>query len=129
MAAGNSHGAKAIVRAVLSGTFAHESEGERLTAALFYDTEVELDFNVWVLPGIRVDALWKSARLIIEYDGRAHHTLPTDREWDEARDARLRAAGYAVVRISAADLRDPHAPRRRIPAAGNERRAGLFASA
>ena len=114
LAAGNSHGARRVVNAVLSGAFRCESEGERRMAALFFDHRPPLEFNVWLLPGIRVDAVWRDARLVLEYQGRAYHTLPTDRERDARRIARLRAAGHEVVEVRAEDLRDPVALRTRI---------------
>ncbi|MGH3664988.1 MAG: hypothetical protein ACRDU8_02650 [Egibacteraceae bacterium] len=124
LAAGNAHGACRVVAAVLSGTFRCESEGERKVAAVFYGVEPPLDFNAWLLPGIRVDAVWHDARLVLEYQSRKHHTLPTDREHDEARLAKLRAAGYEVVEIWAEDLRDPVGLRARVLALRASRLAG-----
>lgn len=53
----------------------------------------------------RVDFAWPEARLILEYEG-AYHFEGTQLVRDDARIARLEAAGWRVLRISAADLRD-----------------------
>ena len=48
--------------------------------------------------GHLVDALWREARLIVEVDGRANHSSPSQRRRDRERDDKLRAAGYEVLR-------------------------------
>jgi very-short-patch-repair endonuclease len=53
----------------------------------------------------RVDFGWPAARLALEYEG-AHHLEGMQIVRDDARLARLVAAGWRVLRISAADLRD-----------------------
>lgn len=50
--------------------------------------------------GFEVDFFWPEQRLIVETDGRATHGTRTAFEHDRARDARLTAAGYRVVRFS-----------------------------
>ena len=47
--------------------------------------------NVWV-NGFLVDALWVDARLIVEVDGRANHSSPSQRRRDRERDDELRAS-------------------------------------
>lgn len=72
----------------------------------------------------RVDLAWPEARLIVEYEGEYHFEgLQIARDDDRYR--RLEAAGWRVIRLSAADLRDLEAVVRRIehelsraPAAG-----------
>jgi hypothetical protein len=64
----------------------------------------EPEINVAV-EGIEVDARW--GRQIVEIDGPGHDR-PRTRAQDEERDAKLRAAGYDVVRITAATLAAPH---------------------
>ena len=61
----------------------------------------------------RVDLAWPEARLIVEYDGEYHFDgLQIAR--DDARLSRLVAAGWRVIRLSAADLRDMDGIVRRI---------------
>lgn len=52
----------------------------------------------------RVDFAYIDARLVIELDGRRHHSSKLDVEADAARDRRLRAAGWRVVRFCWADV-------------------------
>jgi hypothetical protein len=57
----------------------------------------------WVrLPGarFRLDAAYPDRLVDIEADSRLWHTSPSDRRRDAARDARLEAAGWTVVRIT-----------------------------
>jgi very-short-patch-repair endonuclease len=53
----------------------------------------------------RVDFAWPEARVALEYEG-AYHFEDGQIVRDEERMSRLRAAGWIVIRISAADLRD-----------------------
>jgi hypothetical protein len=53
----------------------------------------------------RVDLAWPEARLAIEYEG-AYHFEGSQIIRDDARLDRLAAAGWRVIRLSAADLRD-----------------------
>jgi hypothetical protein len=52
------------------------------------------------IEGYEVDFLWRSRRLIVETDGHAHHGTRTAFERDRAKDARLTALGYRVVRFT-----------------------------
>ena len=64
-------------------------------------------FEVWssgVLLG-RADLAFPEARLLVEYEG-AYHFDGTQIARDDVRIARLEAAGWRVIRLSAADLRD-----------------------
>ena len=63
----------------------------------------------------RVDLAFPEARLAIEYEG-AHHFEDAQIVRDDARIARLIAAGWRVIRLSAADLRDLAAVVTRITA-------------
>ena len=64
----------------------------------------------------RVDLAVPAARLAIEYEG-AHHFAGNQIVRDDARIARLEAAGWRVVRLSAVDLRDLDAVVARVRAA------------
>jgi very-short-patch-repair endonuclease len=54
------------------------------------------------LPGgrVRLDTAWPDLLVNVEADGRLWHTSPSDRRRDAARDARLKAAGWTVVRVT-----------------------------
>lgn len=63
-----------------------------------------------------VDLAWPEARLIVEYEG-AYHFDGVQIVKDDARYSRLIAAGWRVIRLSSADLRDLGAVVERIRAA------------
>ena len=52
------------------------------------------------------DCVWPRQRLIVELDGRAFHATASAFERDRARDRRLQAAGWTVVRVTWRQLRD-----------------------
>ena len=52
----------------------------------------------------RVDCLWRTARLVVELDGRRYHDGLSARESDRMRDNRLMAAGWRVLRFTWDDL-------------------------
>lgn len=63
--------------------------------------------NAWIEAGERrfqVDCLWPANRAIVELDGFAAHGTRTAFREDRARDRRLRAKGYSVVRIAPEQL-------------------------
>ena len=64
----------------------------------------------------QVDLAWPESRLVVEYEG-AYHFEGTQIIKDDGRYARLVAAGWTVIRLLAADLRDLDAVVRRIKAA------------
>ena len=64
----------------------------------------------------RVDFAWPGRRVAVEYDG-LWHGDPAQLARDRRRLNRLREAGWAVVFVTAADLRDPVALVARIAAA------------
>lgn len=69
------------------------------------------------LPGgaLEVDFVWPLQMLVVEVDGGGHERRRTARE-DLGRDARLREAHYAVVRLRAANLTRPAAVRAHLAA-------------
>jgi very-short-patch-repair endonuclease len=82
------------------------SEAERRLLQLIRRAGLPLpETNVRVL-GHEVDALWRTAKLIVEIDGFAAHGTRVAFERDRARDAQLVAAGYRVIRITWRRLRD-----------------------
>jgi very-short-patch-repair endonuclease len=64
----------------------------------------------------RGDLVFPEARLVVEYEG-SYHFEGDQIARDDARYARLRRAGWTVVRLSAADLRDLDGAVARIRAA------------
>ncbi|HWT93003.1 MAG TPA: type IV toxin-antitoxin system AbiEi family antitoxin domain-containing protein [Solirubrobacteraceae bacterium] len=80
------------------------SEAERRLRALVKRAGLpEPKTNVKVA-GVRVDAVWERHGLVVEFDGAATHAHQLDRDHRNA--ARLRAAGYEVIRISWSMLTD-----------------------
>jgi hypothetical protein len=61
----------------------------------------------------KTDLAWPGARLIVEYEG-PHHFRGEQINADDERYRALRAAGWRVIRLSAADLRDMDAVVARI---------------
>jgi hypothetical protein len=55
---------------------------------------------------IECDCVWRAQRLVVELDGRAVHDTTAAFERDRARDRRLHAAGWRVVRVTWRQLRD-----------------------
>jgi very-short-patch-repair endonuclease len=53
-----------------------------------------------VIEGYEVDCVWAEQRLIVELDGHATHSPMYAFELDRARDRRLEAAGWHVIRIT-----------------------------
>jgi hypothetical protein len=66
-------------------------------------TNVPFEVNgIWIEP----DCMWREQRLIVELDGRATHATRSAFESDRARDRRLVAAGWRVVRVTWRQLHD-----------------------
>ncbi len=56
---------------------------------------------------IRVDMGWREWKVAVEYDGVQHWTDRRQRAWDLERIAKLEAAGWVVVRVSADMMKRP----------------------
>jgi hypothetical protein len=70
------------------------------------------------LVGLHPDLLYRRDRLVIEYEGDHHRTDPRTWRHDIARRERFQAAGFRVMQVHAADLRDePAALAARVAAA------------
>jgi predicted transcriptional regulator of viral defense system len=100
-------GAQYVIELVDSGLLDMESEGERDFFEIVQGIDPPLDVQQRLLPGIRVDFVWLDARLVVEYDGVARHTLATDRAHDRRRRSQLRAAKWEVMVVRKEDLADP----------------------
>lgn len=72
---------------------------------------------------VRVDMGWRQWKLAVEYDGIQHWDDPYQRAWDIERIALLEAAGWAVIRVSAAMLSRPQVIVERVRAKLAERGA------
>ena len=80
--------------------------------------QVDLGDDGWVG---RVDFYYRRLRLVIEIDSEIHHSSKLDVETDEQRDRALQAAGFEVMRVREAELRDhPDDVIARVRAALNE---------
>ena len=53
-----------------------------------------------VIEGYEVDCVWPEQRVIVELDGHATHSPAYAFEADRARDRRLEAAGWRVIRLT-----------------------------
>ena len=61
------------------------------------------ELNAWLQIGgewLECDCLWRSKRVIAELDGRSFHDTAAAFERDRARDRRLSAAGWRVIRVT-----------------------------
>ena len=91
------------------------SEAERVLRALLAQAGLPKPETNVCLHGFRVDFLWRAHRLVIETDGYATHGHRAAFERDRARDQRLIAAGYRVLRVTWRQLeREPLAVIARI---------------
>jgi very-short-patch-repair endonuclease len=63
-----------------------------------------------LIEGMEVDAAWRQQRLIVELDGYAFHSTRQAFERDRARDRRLAAKGWRVLRVTWRDLEQRKAP-------------------
>lgn len=102
-------GAGRLLAAAEAGWFDQESEGERTLAVALQGFLPELEWGVWLAPDVKVDAFWREAGIVLEYQGRRHHGGDLDRERDRRRHERLRALGFEVVYVYAEDVRRPDA--------------------
>ncbi|MDQ6698507.1 MAG: endonuclease domain-containing protein [Actinomycetota bacterium] len=86
------------------GYVATESELEDLVRAILARYDIAQPGRQRVLGGElpigRVDFVYLDARLVIEADGRRHHTALLDADRDRWRDLELTAAGFRVIRVT-----------------------------
>lgn len=83
---------------------------EREAARALHEAGVpEPEWNVVVTDGQgvvgEVDACWRVARVVVEFDGLRFHSSDEQRRADRARDRRLTLAGYRVLRYTWLDVR------------------------
>jgi len=99
------HPGAAIVRAMLAegGTY-DRSKAERLMRTLCRQAELPQPVTNVMLNGHLVDFLWPDRKLIVEIDGYGTHGTRQAFEADRRRDRGHIANGYAVIRITWAQL-------------------------
>ena len=77
---------------------------ERLFLPLCERAGVPLpETNVWIA-GVRVDAVWRERRLVVELDGRDNHSSWAQIQDDRSKELRVRAAGFDVIRYGTRQL-------------------------
>lgn len=91
------------------GEPATESELEDLVETVLREHGIELPTRQRSVGGTeapvgRVDFVFRPERVVLEADGRRHHTALLDAEGDRWRDLELAAAGYVAVRVSKRQL-------------------------
>jgi hypothetical protein len=99
-------GAAALRRGLADGTFKQENDAERRLAKLFRPGDPQPQWQVWVLPDVRVDGALLEARVALEYNSRRWHLQPGDQDRDGSRSLRLASAGIVVITVTAGMLRD-----------------------
>jgi very-short-patch-repair endonuclease/predicted transcriptional regulator of viral defense system len=93
----------AALRALLTtqhGPTITKSRAERLLRALLRKAGLPQPLSNQPLLGHPVDILWPEQHLIVEFDGFQWHGHRAKFETDRARDAKLVAAGYRVIRVT-----------------------------
>jgi very-short-patch-repair endonuclease len=80
------------------------SWAERRLLALVRQAGLPVPQTNVMLHGLQVDALWPEHRLVVEVDSQEFHGDRRSIENDRARDAKLIAAGYVVIRFTAMQL-------------------------
>ncbi len=128
-------GARLVLSLVAEGELEQDSGGERTLADALQSLDLARNarWQEWITPSIRVDCLLdplavafatgvdpaisphaRSLGLVLEYDGRMHHTHRRDVAADARRQQAIEEEGYAVLRIRAEDVRDPATLRHRL---------------
>ena len=97
---------KAVVQEAQRGLNAVKSELEEHFQAFLINAGLPLPKTNVLIDGYEVDCAWPEERLIVELDGRQVHDVADAFEQDRARDRRLEASGWRVVRITWRQLHD-----------------------
>ncbi len=93
-------GAARIRKMFIDGGLDQDGEIERRLAIGLAKYGVYPLWGAEVLPDIFPDAAMPEASLIIECDGRAHHTIEADVASDLSRESPLRRAGWGILRFT-----------------------------
>lgn len=103
---GKHRGAVAIRRLFSSGLLDQDGELERQLALALDTIGLRPAWGMEVLPGIVTDACFPEASYVLECDGRHWHSIAADITSDLSRKGVMRADGWAVDCVRAADLRN-----------------------
>jgi very-short-patch-repair endonuclease len=97
---------KAVVEEARHGMAIVKSDLEELFQAFLLNAGLPVPSTNVLIEDKEVDCAWPAERLIVELDSRAFHDVPDAFESDRARDRRLEAAGWRVVRITWRQLKE-----------------------
>jgi very-short-patch-repair endonuclease len=96
----------AVIRALIDDPRMTRSQRERLLLRLLDQAQLPKPVTNIRLHGYRVDVLWPTEKLIVEFDGWGAHGHRLAFERDRKRDQILVAAGYRVIRVTDRQLLD-----------------------
>ena len=91
---------RAVVQEAQRGLTRIKSELEERFQAFLINAGIPLPKTNIRIEGMEVDCVWPEQRLIVELDGHASHAPAHAFEADRARDRRLEAAGWRVIRVT-----------------------------
>jgi very-short-patch-repair endonuclease len=91
---------RAVVEEARSGLSVVRSELEERFQAFLLNAGLPLPKTNVLIEGVEVDCAWPAERLIVELDGRTIHDVTDAFESDRARDRRLEAQGWHVIRVT-----------------------------
>jgi very-short-patch-repair endonuclease len=91
---------RALIEEARLGLNVIRSELEERFQAFLLNAGLPLPKTNQRVEGYEVDCVWPEQRLIVELDGHATHSPTHAFEGDRARDRRLEAAGWHVIRIT-----------------------------
>ena len=81
-----------------------ESQAQRQLLELIREAGLPLPESEVPLLEYRVDMLWRDLNLVVEVDGYGAHGTRSAFERDRRRDARLKTAGFTVIRFTAREI-------------------------
>jgi very-short-patch-repair endonuclease/predicted transcriptional regulator of viral defense system len=91
---------RALLEETMIGARVIRSELEERFQAFLLSAGLPLPQTNQRIEGYEVDCVWPEQRLIVELDGHAFHSPTHAFEDDRARDRRLEAAGWHVIRVT-----------------------------
>lgn len=100
---------RAVLAEVQAGLGTTRSELEDRFQTFLLDAGLSTPETNARIENLEVDCVWRSERLIVELDGRTTHGTGTAFEQDRARDRKLEAAGWRVIRVTWRQLHEERA--------------------